>query len=106
MANETNIAIRCEKPVKDMFNAIAEDRDDLSKVELFEQMIKAYTAIEMINTDKLDKILKLLTYDHEYLGLLIKSNKSVPTNVAVMMKMLNEEPMCDKYIRMKLGKEK
>lgn len=105
MANETNITIRCQGHVKDMFNATSKGKPHLSKGELLEQMIKAYTAIEMINTDKLDKILKLLTYDHEYLGLLIKSNKSVPTNVAVMMKMLNEEPMCDKYIKMKLGKD-
>lgn len=68
-------------------------------------MIKSYNTLDAINVDTLNVILELSKYNHEYLGLLVKHNKSIPTNMAILMKSLNEEAMCDKYIKMKLGKE-
>lgn len=105
MANETNITIRCQGHVKDMFNAVSKSKPHLAKGELLEQMIKSYNALDAINVDTLNVILELSKYNHEYLGLLIKHNKSIPTNMAILMKSLNEEAVCDKYIKMKLGKD-
>lgn len=105
MANETNITIRCQGYVKDLFNATSKGKPNLSKGELLEQMIKSYNAFDAINVDTLNVILELSKYNHEYLGLLVKHNKSIPTNMAILMKSLNEEAVCDKYIKMKLGKD-
>ena len=41
----------------------------------------------------------------EYIAFMMKCNKAIPTNVATVIKLINEEAMCEKYIRMKLRKE-
>lgn len=105
MANDGNLSIRCTNHTKEMFNAISKKNAHLSKGELLEEMINRYQAVETINNDAINEVLKLTQLNHEYIAFMMKCNKSIPTNVATVIKLINEEAMCEKYIRMKLRKE-
>ena len=91
MANDGNLSIRCTNHTKEMFNAIAKKNAHLSKGELLEEMINRYQAVETINNDAINEVLKLTQLNHEYIAFMMKCNKSIPTNVATVIKLINEE---------------
>lgn len=105
MPKEEFITIRCTEKTKALFNSIAASEVGVNKSELFEKMLKIYVSEQELQNKKVNDILDLVKLNHEYLALMVNSDKNFPTNIAIIMKKINEEPMCEKYIKMKLAEE-
>ena len=60
------------------------------KEGIIRKMINRYQALETIN-DAINEVLKLAQLNHEYIAFMMKCDKSIPTNVATVIKLIKKK---------------